>query len=377
MPVKKEYMNSQETLWFIGKCLSLAAHPERSSDIKKTLQSGNINWKSLVYQSSNQLVLPALYLNLKRNKLLKFLPDDLVAHLEDITHQNRERNQAILNQVEEITSLLRKNDIEPIYLKGTAHLLDGLYEDIAERMLSDIDLLLNVADANQAWLLLKNNGYIELNTFNVAAFGEHRHLNELVKNNEIASVEIHCRLIDIEYDENFNWFSVKEKLRNSNSSFRALVLSDKDLILHNMMNVQMNDKAKSMYKLLLRQSYDLMLLAKRGNPLSIIKRFGYYYEKLNCYIALSADILDNPKILNYENSSKVKRYIHRINLIWSYPQISSFLSKVYFIFFRIYRYITIFFLFFIRTSERRRLISGLKNPEYYRAHWAMYKKWFS
>ncbi|MCD6178820.1 MAG: nucleotidyltransferase family protein [Bacteroidales bacterium] len=370
-------MNSQETLWFIGKCLSLAVHPERALEIQKVLQSGKVSWESLVYQSSNQLVLPALYLNLKRNNLLEFLPDDLCEHLEDITDQNRERNRAILNQVEDITTLLRSNNLKPVYLKGTAHLLDGLYEDIAERMLSDIDLLLEENEAKRAWDLLKNKGYVEHNKFGETAFGEHRHLNELIKDNKIASVEVHRRLLEGEYDKKFNWKTVKGKINKSQSPLGALILSDKDMTLHNMMNVQMNDKAKSTYKLLLRQSYDLMLLAKRENPLEISKKFGYYFDKLNTYIALSANILDSPNGLDYKDTPKIKRYIYRIKLIWKYPTIANFSSKIYFIFFRIYRYITQFFLFFFKSSVRKRIISSLKNPDYYKAHWAMYKKWFS
>ena len=369
--------NSQETLWFIGKCLSLAVHPERAPEIQKILQSGNLSWESLVYQSSNQLVLPALYLNLKRNNLLSYLPEDLVDHLDDITHQNRNRNQAILKQVEEITVLLRTKGLDPIYLKGTAHLVDNLYEDIAERMLSDIDLLLEEKDARKAWQILKNSGYIEHHEFSEAAFGEHRHLTELTKDGEVASVEVHRRLLEGEYDKRFNWNTVKEKIKKSPSSIGALVLSDKDLILHNMMNTQMNDKANSMYKLLLRQSYDLMLLARRENPLLITKDFGHYFDKLNSYIALSADILGNPRGLTFENSPRIKRHIRHIKLIWKYPSITNFLSKIYFIFFRIYRYISQFFLFFIRTSVRRRIINSLRNPDYYEAHFAMYKKWFS
>jgi len=186
-------MNSKETLWFIGKCLSLAVHPERALEIQKVLQSGKVSWESLVYQSSNQLVLPALYLNLKRNNLLSYLPEDLVSHFKEITDLNRERNQQIIEQAKEIVKLLNKEGLQPIFLKGTAHLLDGLYNDIAERMLSDIDFLLEEKDARQAWDLLKNNGYIEHNEFSTAAFGEHRHLTELIKDGEIASVEVHTK----------------------------------------------------------------------------------------------------------------------------------------------------------------------------------------
>jgi hypothetical protein len=370
-------MNSQETLWFIGKCLSLAVHPEIAAEIQATLQSGRVNWNSLVYQSSNQLVLPALYLNLKRNHLLEFLPEDLVAYFEDITNQNRKRNQEILKQADEITTLLRSHNLEPVYLKGTALLLDGLYEDIAERMLSDIDLFFDENNARKAWKILKEKGYQEYNKFGETAFDEHRHLNELIKDGEIASVEVHRRLLEGVYDKRFNWSTVENNIKKSKSIYGTSILSNRDLILHNMMNVQMNDKSELMFKLNLRQSYDLMLLAKRENPLELSKAFGYHFDKLNSYIALSADILAYPDVLKFESSLKAKRHISLIKLIWKYPGVVSFFNKSYFLFFRAYRYITQFFLFFFRASTRRRIISSLRNPDYYKAHWAMYRKWFS
>lgn len=367
-------MNSQETLWFIGKCLSLAVHPERASEIQKVLQSGRLKWESLVYQSSNQLVLPALYINLKRNNLLEFLPEDLCEHFDDITNQNRKRNKAILNQVEEITTLLRSNNLEPIYLKGIAHLLDDLYEDIGERMLSDIDLILVQEDARMAWQILIDNGY---NKFGVQLSEEHRHYSELIKKGAVASVEVHHRLLGGDSEQYFNWSIVKETLMDCHSMSKFKILSNKDLILHNMLNAEINDQASLMYKLLLRQSYDLMLLANRENPFNTIRVFGHYFNKLNSYIAVSANVLGFPIGLNYDNSSKIKRHIYFLKLIWKYPRTANFIGKAYFVFFRVYRYISQFFLFFFRKSTRRRIMTSLKNPEYYKAHWAMYKKWFS
>jgi len=367
-------MNSQETLWFIGKCLSLALHPERAGKIQETLQSGKVNWNSLVYHSSNQLVLPALYLNLKRNNLLDFLPEELKEHLEDITNQNRKRNQLILDQVEEITILLKKNGLEPIYLKGTAHLLDGLYEDIAERMLSDIDFLLDEKEANKAWQLLVDSGYQKHNEISVTGFGLHRHLIELIKKGEVASVEVHTRVLEGDYHKKFNYSHIKKVLRSSPTE-NTLVPSIKHQILHNILNAQKNDKAKSNFKVLLRNSYDLMLLGQQKKPFKVINEFGYYFEDMNSYIGLSAELLAYPKGLEFEKTKKTKRYIKRVNLIWKYPGIINFFNN--FIFFRIYRYMSQSFLFFLKSSVRKRILTSLRDPDYLKAHWAMYKKWFS
>ena len=54
---------------------------------------------------------------------------------------NRERNIQILQRIDDITAELNKKNIQPVFLKGTANLLDGLYSDLGERMIGDIDFL--------------------------------------------------------------------------------------------------------------------------------------------------------------------------------------------------------------------------------------------
>ena len=370
-------MNNKEALWFVGKCLSFTVHPEKAAAIQEIIQSGSVNWKSVVYQSSNQLVMPAFYLNLKRNNLLSFLPEDLVSHLEEITNLNRERNQNILKQITEITTVLRETDLNPVLIKGSAHLLDGLYEDIAERMLSDIDFLLEEKDAKKAFHILIENGYERLDNYGPLDFGAGRHFPSLIKNGENARIEIHRRLLEGKYDKVFNWSTLQTNFQKSKSTLKALILSDTDLILNNMMNVQMNDKAKRMHKTLLRQSYDLMLLSKKQNPLEASKVFGLFFDHLNSYIALSADLLDYPNVLNFEENKRIRRHLWRIHFIWEHPRLSRIGAIVYFIFFRIYRYVSTLILFFINDSTRRRVIKSLKDPTYLGKHFEQYKVWFS
>ena len=104
------------------------------------------------YQS---LCFPAIYCNFKRADFLKYLPDDLVDYMKYITNLNRDRNTQIIEQAKELNSLLLANNIRPIFLKGTGNLLEGLYEDIGERMVGDIDFLFSKKDFLKAIDILK------------------------------------------------------------------------------------------------------------------------------------------------------------------------------------------------------------------------------
>ena len=103
-------------------------------EIELVLKTTDVDWDAVVKVSTGQYVFPALYCNFKRADFLKYLPHELVSYMQYITNLNRERNEQIIAQAKELNSLLLANNITPIFLKGTANLLDGIYDDLAERM---------------------------------------------------------------------------------------------------------------------------------------------------------------------------------------------------------------------------------------------------
>ena len=139
-------MNYKETLFFVAKCLTISLEKKNKKEIEKQLKTTEIDWDAVVKVSTAHLVFPALYCNLKRASFLHYLPNELVDYMIHITDLNRERNQQIIEQAKEINDLLLANNITPIFLKGTGNLLEGLYEDIAERMVGDIDFVLSKDD---------------------------------------------------------------------------------------------------------------------------------------------------------------------------------------------------------------------------------------
>ena len=152
-------MNYKEALFFIGKCLTIGHEEKNKAIIEKMLKTEVIDWETVVKVSTAHYVFPALYCNLKKVNFLSFLPDDLVSYMKYITDLNRERNEQIIAQAKEINTLLLAHNITPIFLKGTGNLLEGLYEDIAERMVGDIDFIFFETDYYTTINLLLKNGY--------------------------------------------------------------------------------------------------------------------------------------------------------------------------------------------------------------------------
>ena len=120
--------------------------------------------------------------------------------MEYITNLNRKRNKQIISQAQELNSLLLANKITPIFLKGTGNLLAGIYEDIGERMVGDIDFIFSKNDYPKAITIINEFGY-SLVKKKKDYDPDKKHYGRLQKDTNIAAIEIHSRLLDIKkYD---------------------------------------------------------------------------------------------------------------------------------------------------------------------------------
>ena len=100
------------------------------------------------------------------------------------------------------------NNIRPIFLKGTGNLLAGLYKDIAERMVGDIDFIFSKEDYPKAVIVLTKNGYsfVEKIPYDLPF----RHYPRLKKEDRIAGIEIHHEIILRKYSKEFNYSFIEK-----------------------------------------------------------------------------------------------------------------------------------------------------------------------
>ena len=173
-------MKYKETFYFISKCLTISFEEKNRQEIEKLLQLKTISWETVVEVSTTHYIFPALYCNFKRVGFLHYLPQELVNFMEHITNLNRERNEQIITQAKDLNTLLLKNNITPMFLKGTGNLLEGLYVDIGERMVGDIDFLVLEKDLQSANEILKSDGYSTPENL-LNHFPGHRHFPRLIK----------------------------------------------------------------------------------------------------------------------------------------------------------------------------------------------------
>ena len=237
MKNKQQSLDYKETLYFIAKCLTISLEVKNRQAIEKQLKSTSIDWEAVVKVSTSHYVFPALYCNLKRVDFLKYLPQELVSYMEHIANINRERNEQIIEQAKKLNNLLLANNITPIFLKGTGNLLEGLYEDIGERMVGDIDFLLSKKDSCKAFEILKNNNYYTSETLLNNPPG-HRHFSRLVKQENIAAVEIHKEVTIEKHIGEFNYKIISEDAQQIND---FLVLNFENQLSLSIISSQIND----------------------------------------------------------------------------------------------------------------------------------------
>ncbi|PQJ69501.1 nucleotidyltransferase domain-containing protein [Polaribacter butkevichii] len=302
-------MNYKETLFFVAKCLTINHEEKNKVLIEKELKSGNTDWDSVVKVSTGHFVFPALYCNLKRANFLHYIPEELVNYMIHITDLNRERNQQIIDQAKEINELLLKNNITPIFLKGTGNLLEGLYEDIGERMVGDIDFIFSKEDYSKAIEFLTTNGYSKVIEDNYD-FPQFKHYSRLQKENRIAAIEIHKELLIEKFAHEFNYDFIKSDCQIINT---IKVMSYENQLSLSIIAKQINDDGVHFKNIALRNAYDVFLLSKKTIAKNAFFKFYTLKTPLNCFLAICHTTFGYLDSLEYIKDQETDKYLKIFN----------------------------------------------------------------
>ncbi len=296
-------MNTKETLFFVGQCLTINHNVKNRNIIEKLLKGNSIDWDEVVKISTGHFVFPALYCNLKRANFLHYLPKELVEYMMHITNLNRERNQQIIAQAKEINEVLLANDITPIFLKGTGNLLEGLYEDIAERMVGDIDFIISKKDYHKTIQILKKQEYA-VHEDEKMTRGYHWHYPKLVHPKKIAAVEVHNKILKKPFDHLFNEDAI---IQSAIIKSNYCVLSTNYKVLNAILPKIINDNLYYSYIIPMRTMYDVFLITNNSHYKNSIahKRVS---KKFNNYLSCIKLVLNNPDTITVENTRASKKY---------------------------------------------------------------------
>ena len=316
-------MNYKETLFFIAKCLTISLEDKNRDEIEIILKTTDVDWDAVVKVSTSHYVFPAIYCNFKRADFLKYLPADLVEYMIHITNLNRDRNAQILQQAQELNSLLLANNIRTVFLKGTGNLLAGIYDDIAERMLGDIDFILSKEDYSKAIKVLREFGYSEVNKYKYH-FPSTKHYRRLQKENNIAAVEIHKELLLEKHTNEFNYSFVE---KDSQDIKGVTVLSYANKLNLSIIANQINDSGFYYKTMALRNAYDVFLLSKKTNAKDAVNTLDKLSQPLNCFLAACYEVFNNVDSLEYNKTKNAASYLNVFNSQFSNRQTTKIRHK--------------------------------------------------
>ena len=367
-------MTYKDALFFIAKCLSLRNCPEKIPEVREKIRTGVTDWEKIVQISSAHYVFPALFVQLKQALILNEMPPELVEYMEEITNLNRTRNIQIMDHAVEISQLLNDNGISPVFLKGTAHLFDGLYTDIAERIIGDIDFLVPEDKMVEAAEILINNGYKPSVEYKPEIGAISKHYPPLINSKKTAAVEIHRQIMNFPFYKSVNLRKILEEKRKLNLPNNAFVLSDKYQIIHNILNYQINDSGYFYSKISLRQCYDLLLLSQKTNPLTVVQNFGNFFNPMNVNLALANLLFDNPGIIPFKKNLWTKYFVSRIKFNLTHVRWARISSAVLYFSTRFYMNIYLLLNSVTDKSVRISVFARLSDPKWYGTHIRSYRK---
>lgn len=275
-----------------------------------------INIENLIKISSIHLLIPALYLKIKRKKLHKFFSKKFINYIREIYKINRIRNKQLINEVQELSEIFRKENIDYVFTKGTALLIGGYFSDIGERMIGDIDFLVNEKDIKKTKQILIDNNYMPISDYNFFNF---RHIPRHINKSKLFAIEPHIRIL--EYSE----FIKSEDVIKNLVIFENISIPNKEFIIKTIIyNHQINDNGYNTLFYSHRNIYDLFSVVKKNKRYIFLENdvAGRYLKIVN---RIGLNFLINNFKLNF--TSKFLIYI-KFNMLK--------LFKIYLFLFQIY-----------------------------------------
>ncbi|NIJ16646.1 nucleotidyltransferase family protein [Sphingobium vermicomposti] len=99
------------------------------------------DWPGIIELANHSLCTPMVASQLEAAGRFPALPPDLQRFLREVHVRNGERNRRLLLQLDEAATIMNAVGVEPILLKGTGWLAAAKEEQRADRLLTDLDLM--------------------------------------------------------------------------------------------------------------------------------------------------------------------------------------------------------------------------------------------
>lgn len=368
-------MSREQLYYLISSILSLKVNPTAAEHIAERFPKKVEDWQRWVQMGSKHLVLQSLYLSLKNNELLGHLPNDLVNDLEHFHSLNLKRNRRVIEQSKRVQELLKVEGIECVLMKGVANILDGLYLDIGERMVYDIDILVEEDKMLNAAEILLSAGYKTQKDFNPKAYPSTMHYPILLKEDEVTGVELHRLPVQYHYLKSFSSKQAFETRKRASNERSIWVMSDENKLIHNFIHSQLMHNGHYHADVSLRNLYDMLLLGQREDVSTVFGNYKYHKAKTSAYLTLMNKVFGLPSTQGPSRSLTTRLFLarHSQTLRLSRRKLAAY----HFVITAFIKYVALPFRTLFDRNARNYVFSRLGNRHWYKQHFDAYRRKFS
>lgn len=358
--------------YFLGRILALDFKTGSQDLLIRDFFVTPVNWNGFVKLGSDNLVLPALYLKLQKHQLTGYLPEELNVYLQGVLQLNRERNRKVLQQARYVKDTLLTADIECLFMKGTGHMLDGLYSDIGERMVYDLDILVGEGQMMKTAEILRKKGFITQKQFNPRAMESTMHYPILLRSDWVAGVEVHRMAVQYLYQKNFTASRILENKVAASSDKEFTVMQMRDRIVHNFLHAQLMHSGHYHADVSLRNLYDLLLLSRKEDALDTFLQFGHYKSKSLPYLKLMYRVFDMEMPRELAQSNYGSFFFKRQE--WTLKMSGAKLHRYHLLIMFFQKYIVLPLRVLWNRNARNYVFSRLTNRSWYKQHFEAVKR---
>jgi hypothetical protein len=226
---------------FLCGSLSRDRSPAACDALLRVARRPAFTWEAFVQIAGETLVAPAVLDALQSKGIADAVPQDVVDFFDGMAVLNRQRNERLLSQSLELAAMLNEAGVVPVFLKGAAHLLSGLYPDAAHRVMVDIDVLVPAGRLSDCVARLRGDGY---DVATDADFSGHHHYPPLGRAGGIAAVELHDEPLDLPYRRLLPPAAVLgDALVMERGGAKLAVPSGRCRLIHSVAHAQLADRA--------------------------------------------------------------------------------------------------------------------------------------
>jgi hypothetical protein len=220
-----------------------------------------MDWEGIIRLAHSHKVGPAVWSGIAR---ADGVPNSVKAFFHVLRDHNARRNSAMVDDLCAALSVLQAGGFEPVLLKGAASLADGLYNDPAERLMLDVDLLVEPEQADQCALALRDFGYQAFDQKSRWFRRKKHHLPPLRAPSGQFCIELHTSLLGRKFESLLPRADLMRRAREVQWGGHAVrLLAPTDRFVHNIVHSQLHHKLDAAGMVELRQLRELCYLVDR------------------------------------------------------------------------------------------------------------------